>query len=134
MNGAGKSESIERVYSVEDHAVFALTQLMTLYLDKNTFEKQRVAEAKSSDDFCSDEDIAAAQDLPANALQVLEHPVPGALKNGMREIGTALYRETKSTDAMSDVLYRVIEKFPNRDQEVIDVLDHAFHGIGGWWA
>ena len=110
---------------------------MTLYLDKNSFEKQRLASAKL-EGFCGRGDIIdigpIAKNIPANARGILQHPVPGALKNGMRAIGTALYEETRSTDAMSDVLYRVMEKFPNRDQEVVGILDQAFEGIGGWWS
>lgn len=137
MNGTGKSERMAGVNGLEDQAVFALTQLMTLYLDKNSFEKQRLANAKSAEGFLARGDAIevtpVAQDIPANTLGILEHPVPGALRSGMRAIGTALYEKTKSTDAMSDVLYRVIERFPSRDQEVIGVLDQAFEGIGGWW-
>ncbi len=138
MNGTGKSEHLAGVEGFEDQAVFALTQLMTLYLDKKSFEKQRMANAKFGEGFCSCGDIIeiapVAKDIPANACGILQHPVPGALKNGMRAIGTALYEETRSTDAMSDVLYRVMEKFPRRDQEVVGILDQAFEGIGGWWS
>ncbi len=130
MNGAGQNETIECVRGPEDRAVSALTQLMTLYLDKNSLEKQRLANAKSSESFFSRGDVI---DVTPVAKDILEHPVPGALRSGMRAIGTALYEKTKSTDAMSDVLYRVSEKFPSRDQEVIGVLDQAFEGIGGWW-
>ena len=138
MNGAGKNVSLERVHNLEEQAVFALTQLMTLYLDKRSFEKQRMGEAgPSTEVFRKGREIrvmAAADDIPPTTLGVLEHPVPGALRNGMRAIGTALYEETNSTEAMSDVLYRVMEKFPSRDQDVIRILDHAFNGIGGWWS
>ena len=138
MNGTGKSERLAGVEGLEEQAVFALTQLMTLYLDKNSFEKQRLANAKSGEGFCGRGDIIeiapVAKDIPANTLGILQNPVPGALRNGMRAIGTALYEETRSTDAMSDVLYRVMENFPNQDQEVISILDRAFDGIGGWWA
>jgi len=138
MNGTGKSEHLAGVEGLEEQAVFALTQLMTLYLDKGSFEKQRMGEAgPSTEVFHKGREIrvmAAANDIPPTTLGVLEHPVPGALRNGMRAIGTALYEETRSTDAMSDVLYRVMEKFPSRDQEVIGVLDQAFEGIGGWWS
>jgi hypothetical protein len=138
MNGAGKNVSLERVHNLEEQAVFALTQLMTLYLDKRSFEKQRMGEAgPSTEVFRNGREIrvmAAANDIPSTTLGVLEHPVPGALRNGMRAIGTALYEETNSTEAMSDVLYRVMEKFPSRDQDVIRILDHAFNGIGGWWS
>ena len=138
MNGTGKSEHLAGVEGLEEQAVFALTQLMTLYLDKNSFEKQRLANAKSGEGFCGRGDIIeiapVAKDIPANTLGILQNPVPGALRNGMRAIGTALYEETRSTDAMSDVLYRVMEKFPSRDQEVIGILDQAFEGIGGWWS
>jgi hypothetical protein len=137
MNGIEKGQCMTGVEGLEDQAVFALTQLMTLYLDKTSFEKQRLANAKSGEGFCSRGDIIVApmaKDIPANTIGILEHPVPGALRNGMRAIGTALYEETRSTDAMSDVLYRVMEKFPSRDQEVIGVLDQAFEGIGGWWS
>ncbi len=138
MNETGKSEHIECANGLEDQAVFALTQLMTLYLDKNSFEKERLANAQSSEGFCGRGDLIEvtplAKGIPANILGILEHPEPSALRNGMRAIGTALYEKTKSTDAMSDVLYRVIDKFPSRDQEVIGVLDQAFEGIGGWWA
>jgi hypothetical protein len=138
MNGAGKNVSLERVHNLEEQAVFALTQLMTLYLDKGSFEKQRMGEAgPSTEVFHKGREIrvmAAANDIPPTTLGVLEHPVPGALRNGMRAIGTALYEETNSTEAMSDVLYRVMEKFPSRDQDVIRILDHAFSGIGGWWS
>jgi hypothetical protein len=138
MNGTGKSERFAGVNGLEDQAVFALTQLMTLYLDKNSFEKQRLANTRSAEGFLSRGDAIevppAPKDIPANTLGLLEHPVPAALKSGMRAIGTALYEKTKSTDAMSDVLYRVMERFPSRDQEVIGVLDQAFEGIGGWWS
>jgi len=138
MNGAGKNVSLEHVHNLEEQAVFALTQLMTFYLDKGSFEKQRMGEAgPSTEVFRRGREIrvmAAANDIPPTTLGVLEHPVPGALRNGMRAIGTALYEETNSTEAMSDVLYRVMENFPNRDQDVIRILDHAFNGIGGWWA
>ena len=139
MNGTGKSEHLAGVEGLEDQAVFALTQLMTLYLDKKSFAKQRMASAKFGEGFCGRGDMIeiapVAKDIPANARGILQHhPVPGALKNGMRAIGTALYEETRSTDAMSDVLYRVMEKFPNRDQEVVGILDQAFEGIGGWWS
>ena len=111
---------------------------MTLYLDKKSFEKQRMANAKFGEGFCGRGNIIeiapVAKDIPANACGILRHPVPGALKNGMRAIGTALYEETRSTDAMSDVLYRVMEKFPSRNQEVVGILDQAFEGIGGWWS
>ncbi len=135
MNGAGKSETIDCVHGVEDQAVSALTQLMTLYLDKNASEKQRIAKGSGDSVRGRETDaIMVAKNFRANTLALLEHPEPGALKDGMRAIGTALFEETRSTDAMSDVLYRVVERFPNRDQEVIRVLDHAFDGIGGWWA
>ena len=137
MNGTGKSEHLAGVEGFEDQAVFALTQLMTLYLDKNSFEKQGLASAKL-EGFCGRGDIIdirpVAKNIPANTRGILQNPVPGALKNGMRAIGTALYEETRSTDAMSDVLYRVMEKFPSRDQEVVSILDQAFEGIGGWWS
>jgi len=138
MNGIEKGQCMAGVEGFEDKAVFALTQLMTLYLDKNSFERQRLANAKSGEGFCRRGDIIeiapVAKDIPANTIGILEHPVPGALRDGMRAIGTALYEETRSTDAMSDVLYRVMEKFPSRDQEVIGILDQAFEGIGGWWS
>ncbi len=129
MTCAGKSETIECVRGPEERAVSALTQLMKLYLDKNSLEKQRIA-ISSRGRFNGrniDEVVMTARDIPANTLGV-------ALKNGMRAVGSTLYEETKSTEAMNDVLYRVMEKFPSRDQEVIRVLDHAFDGIGGWWA
>ena len=138
MNGTGKSEHLAGVEGFEDQAVFALTQLMTLYLDKKSFEKQRLANTKLGEGFCGRGNIIeiapVTKDIPADARGILQHPVPGALKNGMRAIGTALYEETRSTDAMSDVLYRVMEKFPSRDQEVVGILDQAFEGIGGWWS
>ncbi len=136
MNGAGKRETIDCVHGAKDRAVSALTQLMTLYLDKNSFEIQHLAEG-SGYNVCSretDEIMTVARNFPADTLGFLENPAPGALKNGMRAIGSALYEKTRSTEALNDVLYRVMEKFPNRDQEVIRVLDHAFDGIGGWWA
>ncbi len=136
MKGAGKSDIIERVHGPEEQAVFALTQLMTLYLDKNSFEKQRIAMGSGAafNGREIDEVLTVTQNMPAITRDLLARPAPGALKSGMRAIGAALYEETRSTKAMSDVLYRVMEKFPDRDQEVIRVLDHAFDGIGGWWA
>jgi hypothetical protein len=128
MNGIEKGQCMTGVGGLEDQAVFALTQLMTLYLDKNSFEKQRLANAKSGEGFCGRGDIIEIAPVAKDI------PVKGALRNGMRAIGTALYEETRSTDAMSDVLYRVMEKFPSRDQEVIGILDQAFEGIGGWWS
>jgi hypothetical protein len=128
MNGIEKGQCMTGVEGLEDQAVFALTQLMTLYLDKNSFEKQRLANAKSGEGFCGRGDIIEIAPVAKDI------PVKGALRNGMRAIGTALYEETRSTDAMSDVLYRVMEKFPSRDQEVIGILDQAFEGIGGWWS
>ena len=135
MNGSGRSGMSEGVHGLEDRAVFALTQLMALYLDKNSFEKQDRKDERPSDAFGgAQENVTSVKNIQMNALRVLENPVPAALKSGMRAVGTALYQETKSTEAMNDVLYRVLEKFPNRDQEIIRVLDHAFDGIGGWWA
>ena len=138
MNGAGKNVSFERVHNLEEQAVFALTQLVTLYLDKSSFETQRMGEGGLSTEVFHDSReirvMAATNNIPAITVSVLEHPVPGALRSGMRAIGTALFEETNSTEAMSDVLYRVMENFPNRDQEVIGILDHAFDGVGGWWA
>ncbi len=138
MNGTDKIEPTERLHGVKDHAVVALTQLVALYLDKNSFDKQSKAQGESGHDLRGArklaEMMAASHKIPAIAFDALEHPAPSALKNGMRAVGTMLYEETKSIDAMSDVLYRVMENFPNRDHEVVRVLDHAFDGIGGWWA
>ena len=94
MNGAGKGETIDCAHGVEDQAVSALTRLMTLYLDKNASEKPRTA--KGSGDSVRDREtdaIVAAKKLRANTLALLEHPEPGALKDGMRAIGTALSRK-----------------------------------------
>ena len=79
MNGTGKTEHLAGVEGFEDQAVFALTQLMTLYLDKNSFEKQRLASAKL-EGFCGRGDIIdigpVAKNVPANACGILQHPVP----------------------------------------------------------
>ncbi len=136
MNGAGKSETIDFVHGPEDQAVVALTQLMELYLDKNSSEKQHIT-FHANDSFSGreiDEIVTVTQNMPAITRALLEHAPPGALKSGMRAIGSALYQKTRSIEAMNDVLYRVMEKFPSRDQDVLRVLDHAFDGIGGWWA
>ena len=125
----------EGVHGPEERAVFALTQLMTLYLDKDSFEKKNLKAGRPSDALYGAHDsVTPMKNIQMNPLGVLENPAPAALRNGMRAVGSALYQETKSTEAMNDVVYRVLEKFPNRDQEIIKVLDRAFDGIGGWWA
>jgi hypothetical protein len=134
------SSLVERVHGLPDQAVFALIQLMSLYLDKHTFEEQPMflPKRKPNHGFWTGEEVIALEEaskgIPDKTLSVLEHPIPSALKNGMRAIGKALYQGTQSTEVMSDVLYRVVKKFPSREQEVIHVLDHAFDGIGDWHA
>ena len=135
-NNAFSGHGHERL---EDKAVFALTQLMTLYLNEGSAGKRQDGQETPAPIFRKGREYeiearpnSAAwhnPDLPGHP-----HPVPGALRNEMRAIGAALYEQTNSTDAMSDVLYRVMENFPSQDLEVVGVLDEAFNGIGGWWA
>ena len=134
MNGAGNNEAVERVQS---QAVLALTQLMTLYLAKSEGERWHPSERAGAPVFRKGREFeiqAPANVFARHALGSLQYPEPSSLKNGMRAIGAALYEETNSVEVMSDVLYRVMEHFPHCNDEVIRILDHAFDGIGGWWA
>ena len=70
MNGTGKGEHLAGVEGFEDQAVLALTQLMTLYLDKNSLKNNAMANAKLGEGFCGRGDIIdiapLGKDIPAN--------------------------------------------------------------------
>ena len=139
INGAENNVFCELGHhGLEEKAVFALTQLMTLYLNKGSSEKERIGRETPAPLFRKGREFeieARPNSAPWHTIGLLDHHrLPGALRNEMRAIGATLYEKTNSTEAMSDVLYRVMENFPNQDLEVVGVLDEAFNGIGGWWA
>ena len=138
INGAGNNAFSGHYYTrPEDKAVFALTQLMALYLNKDSSEKQRIEKEMPAPLFRKGREFeieVRPNSAPWHMTGHLNHPAPDALRNEMRAIGATLYEKTNSTEAMSDVLYRVMENFPSQDLKVVSVLDDAFNGIGGRWA
>jgi hypothetical protein len=136
-----KSERVEQVRSLEDQAVFALTELLRLYL-AGDFRAQKMFRQKEfpNDSLWSCAAIfEVGKMLPAHvrvASHLLEEPVRWALRDAMTKIGKVLYAEAGSTALMSKVLYRVegIFELTNQGGRAAGVLDHAFDGIGDWFA
>jgi hypothetical protein len=130
--------SLEQIHTLEDQAVFSLTELMRLYLKKRDYKAQDMFRAPGGKDCWSLSEMAARDELAVgispSALHVLEHPVPAALRHGMEIIADAIFKHTGSTELMSKVLYRVADNFPGDEGKVGSILDKTFDGIGGWLA
>ena len=132
-----QEKQVERLHNLEDQAVFALTQLVGLCLNRDDFKSQRMFRQKGqfSESCWSLAGISEAESqsgVSGHALMLLENPGPTALRDAIHIIGAALYENTKSTVILSRVLERVADAFPDKEGDAEGIMDHAFHGIGNW--
>lgn len=132
--------NIKQAYTLEDQAVFALTQIMRVYLRKHEFKTQDMFRKDGDNrtwslgEIGERDEMAVEQGVSPRTLDLLEHPVPAALKQAMTAIGETLFGHAGSTELMSVVLRRVGAAFPEEEERVFGILDKAFDGIGTWSA
>jgi hypothetical protein len=74
--------------------------------------------------------LAATPDTVHRERSWATAPVDRAIKAGINEIGQILFDRLGSLDALRDVLERVAERGPKREDMRVSILDSAFNGVG----
>ena len=109
----------------------ALEVLVLAYYE----ERHKPKPENSNPRFQSLADVPLMSREEAYRERIVRSPLTGALRLGIREIGLHIWSKTGSSDKMQEALYDTVNRHPGKEQELIDVIDKAWDGIGNcWWA
>ena len=65
---------------------------------------------------------------------ILDEPIYGALRSAVRTIGEHLFEVCGGTEEMEAIMNRIADGRPHDGGRYASIMDHAWDGIGDWFA
>jgi hypothetical protein len=115
----------------ETKAVEQALEVLALAYERERYRPRMGAAGAPGPMFLKLSEITARSPREAYQERMLEQPLAGALKIGIRELGEYLWAKTGSIEEMQKVLNAVLRRHPEKEGKLGNIVDKTWDGIGG---